>query len=77
MEREPRKKYSREFKPEAVRLAAVDERPKAQVARELGIRLNLLRNWRLDSNGRSASLLPVREQSWTGIWSGCVARTRA
>jgi transposase-like protein len=29
MECKPRKKYSREFKLEAVRLAAVDERPKA------------------------------------------------
>ncbi len=48
MERKPRKKYSREFKLEAVRLAAVDERPKAQVARQLGIRVNLLRNWRLE-----------------------------
>ena|ERR1700719_2999993 len=48
MERKPRRKYSREFKLEAVRLAAVDERPKAQVARQLGIRVNLLRNWRLE-----------------------------
>lgn len=48
MECKPRKKYSREFKLEAVRLAAVDERPKAQVARQLGIRVNLLRNWRLE-----------------------------
>jgi transposase len=38
----------REFKLEAVRLAAVDERPQAQVARQLGIRVNLLRNWRLE-----------------------------
>ena len=48
MERKPRRKYSREFKLEAVRLAAVDERPKAQVARQLGIRVNQLRNWRLE-----------------------------
>lgn len=60
MERKPRKKYTREFKLEAVRLAAVDERPTAQVARELGIRVNLLRNGAWSSNGRSASLLPVR-----------------
>jgi transposase len=48
MERKPRKEYNREFKLEAVRLAAVDERPKAQIARQLGIRVNLLRNWRLE-----------------------------
>jgi hypothetical protein len=34
MERKPRKKYSREFKLEAVRLAAVDDRPKAQLMDE-------------------------------------------
>ena len=44
MERKDYKRYSREFKLEAVRLAAVNERPKAQVARQLGIRVNLLRN---------------------------------
>jgi transposase len=48
MERKEYKRYSREFKLEAVRLAAVGERPKAQIARELGIRVNQLRKWRLD-----------------------------
>jgi transposase len=48
MERKEYKRYSREFKLEAVRLAAIGERPKAQIARELGIRVNQLRNWRLE-----------------------------
>src|ERR1035437_161829 len=48
MERKEYKRYSREFKLEAVRLAAVGERPKAQIARELGIRMNQLRKWRLE-----------------------------
>ncbi|OIO71570.1 MAG: hypothetical protein AUJ58_00180, partial [Zetaproteobacteria bacterium CG1_02_55_237] len=48
MERKEYKRYSREFKLEAVRLAAIGERPKAQIARELGIRVNQLRQWRLD-----------------------------
>lgn len=48
MERKPYKRYSREFKLEAVRLAAVDGRPKAQIARQLGIRVNQLRKWRLE-----------------------------
>jgi transposase len=48
MERKDYKRYSREFKLEAVRLAALGERPKAQIARELGIRVNQLRNWRLE-----------------------------
>jgi transposase len=41
------KRYSREFKLEAVRLAALGSMPKAQIARELGIRVNQLRSWRL------------------------------
>lgn len=48
MERKEYKRYSREFKLEAVRLAAIGERPKAQIARELGIRVNQLRKWRLE-----------------------------
>jgi transposase-like protein len=39
MERKEYTRYSREFKLEAVRLAAIGERPKAQIARELGIRV--------------------------------------
>ncbi len=48
MERKEYTRYSREFKLEAVRLAATGDRPKAQIARELGIRVNQLRKWRLD-----------------------------
>jgi transposase len=46
MERRPRRHYTREFKLEAVRLAAVDGRPKAQIARQLEIRVNQLRKWK-------------------------------
>ena len=31
-----------------MRLVAIGERPKAQIARELGIRVNQLRKWRLE-----------------------------
>jgi transposase len=48
MEGKEYKRYSREFKLEAVRLASLGEKPKAQVARDLGIRVNQLRKWRLD-----------------------------
>jgi transposase len=48
MERKDYKRYSREFKLEAVRLAALGERPKAQIARQLGIRVNQLRKWKLE-----------------------------
>src|ERR1700691_4284147 len=42
------KRYSREFKLEAGRLASLGEKPKTQIARELGIRVHQLRKWRLD-----------------------------
>ena len=54
MERKPYKRYSREFKLEAVRLAAVDGRPKAQVARQLGIRVSSLRKWRVEFERENA-----------------------
>jgi transposase len=38
---------AREFKLEAVRQAALGEKPKAQIARALGIRVGHLRDWRL------------------------------
>jgi transposase-like protein len=48
MERKDYKRYSREFKLEAVRLASLGKKPKAQIARDLGIRVNQWRNWRLE-----------------------------
>jgi transposase len=48
MERKVRRHHTREFKLEAVRLAGLGDKTKAQVARELGIRVNQLRQWRLD-----------------------------
>src|ERR1700745_3085019 len=48
MQYAPRRKLTREFKLEAVRQAAVSEKPKAQLARELGVRVGQLRTWRLE-----------------------------
>jgi transposase-like protein len=47
MGRKPYPRYRREFKLEAVRQAALGERPKAQIARALGIRVGHLRDWRV------------------------------
>ena len=41
-----RRRFTAEFKEEAVRLLAQSGRPLAQVARELGIHENLLRKWK-------------------------------
>ena len=48
MDYKPRRKLTREFKLEAVRQAALSEKPKAQLARELGVRVGQLRTWRLE-----------------------------
>ncbi len=50
---EPKRQFTREFKLEAVRLAASGDKPLAQVARELCILPNLLRNWRRQVEGRT------------------------
>ena len=41
-----RRNYSKAFKIEAVRLLGLGDQPAAQLARELGIRRNLLYKWR-------------------------------
>lgn len=41
-----RRKYTREFKLEAVRLSEETEEPVAEIARQLGIRPNMLYKWR-------------------------------
>ena len=46
MKQKKNQKYTREFKMEAVRLCEEDERPVAEVARELGIHPNNLYKWR-------------------------------
>ena len=40
------KRYSREFKLEAIRLADESDKPVTQVARELGLRVNQIYKWR-------------------------------
>jgi transposase len=39
-------RYSKEFKEEALKLLAKNEKPAAELARELGIRRNLLYRWK-------------------------------
>ncbi len=46
MESKQRRRFSREFKIEAVRLASHEGVPMSQVARDLGVGENLLRRWR-------------------------------
>jgi transposase len=46
-----RRKYTREFKFEAVRLVVEEERPLATVARELGIERSQLQRWKRSLEG--------------------------
>jgi len=48
-----RRQFTQEFKLEAVRLAAQGDRPASAVARELGIRPDMLRQWRRQAEGRA------------------------
>jgi len=48
-----RRQFTREFKLEAVRLVVEDKRPVAEVARQLGIRADMLRAWRRQLEGRA------------------------
>ncbi len=67
----PRKKYTREFKLEAVRLVVEQGHPATEVARDLGINDSLLHQWKrrlrdegalaFPGNGRSAGGEQERE----------------
>ena len=60
MKRKPYKQYSREFKVEAIRLAAVGDKPVTQVARELGIRVNLIGKWKQQLEREAATGAPAK-----------------
>jgi transposase len=47
-----RRQFTLEFKLEAVQLASTSKKPLAQVARELGIRPEMLRTWRRQAESR-------------------------
>lgn len=55
-QRKPYTTYTKEFKQEAVRLMETSDRSAAEIARELGIRRNMLYKWKaqLDIKGDSA-----------------------
>ena len=53
-----RRRFTQEFKLEAVRLASSGARRPAEVARELGIRADMLRQWRRQAERRAGRPLP-------------------
>lgn len=58
MSERKRRQFTPEFKLEAVRLVTEGGRPVSQVARELGIRADMLRGWRRQTEGK-AGLTPA------------------
>ena len=56
MAQRPAKRYSKEFKLEAIRLAEESDKPVTQVARELGLRVNQIYKWKqqLEAKGEAA-----------------------
>jgi len=52
------RQYSREYKIEAVRLCEEDERPVAEVARQLGISPNNLYKWRVQFGEQGEAAFP-------------------
>jgi transposase len=54
------RKYSREFKIEALRLVDAGDKTATQVARELGIRVNQLPRWRLQVEAEKLNGGPVK-----------------
>lgn len=60
MKRKPYKTFSREFKVEALRLAATGNKPATQVARELGIRVNQLGKWKAQLEREAVTGAPAK-----------------
>ena len=58
MTRKDRKRYSREFKIEAVRLANESGKPVAEVARELDISVHHLYRWRDEASKQGEKVFP-------------------
>ncbi len=77
MERKERRHHAREFKLEAVRLAAVGDKTKAKVARELGVRVNQLRQWRLDFEEEERNGVPKQELATADQDLGTLRRENA
>lgn len=56
-----RRRFTAEFKAEAVRLVASGGKPLAQIARELGINEQVLRNWKKQAqSGDGSGVVPER-----------------
>lgn len=67
-----RRRFSEEFKLEAIRLAGQGDRLVKDVAADLGIAVSLLHRWKKEFRNRSASGLPGGGKVTTRIPSGSI-----
>ena len=58
MVRKPYKRYSKEFKVEALRLAEQSDKPVTQIARELGLRQNQIYKWKKEVEHKGGVAFP-------------------
>lgn len=58
MERRPYRRFTKEFKLEAIRLAERGEKPVTQVARELGLRVNQIYKWKRQLEAKQDDAFP-------------------
>ena len=56
-----KKRYTKQFKEEAVRLLETDPRPAADIARELGIEFSMLYRWKRELGSKSPQVDTVAE----------------
>ena len=56
-----KKRYSKQFKQEAVRLLETDPRPAAEIARELGIDFSMIYRWKRELGRRSPNVETVAD----------------
>lgn len=63
MSRKPYRKFSKEFKIEAVRLSEESDKPVTQIARELGIRQNQIYKWKKQLENKGEEAFPGKGQT--------------
>lgn len=56
-----RRSFTKEFKAEAVRLLQESDRPSREVARQLGVRPDLLRRWKAELQREASAPPPVND----------------
>ncbi len=72
-----RKQYTREFKEEAVRQAVAGDRPVNSVARELGLRPSVLRDWMRTLAGPGRPARPAADYRGNATRLSCPLRPTA